>query len=293
MNKEEKKKLIILACIVGVIVCFLIGIFVQMLVSRPTEKVDGDVKFFGLMNGEDPNKEVPETRSHRETDYQSRPEITDSMERQIPATIDKYLGNGDFSSLDSYLREITENYRDQEDFLISIEDLEIMRYDIALTLGMNSTTATSLMQSYRNPKLLAAAMVYKPISCKYRSVRHGDSLMLPPPEDGTTQITEVELNDSEKESWLQTMNQNSELVVYTDVKVYSCSLYGCEFRFVVGYRLNSNTWSAYKIYSDDERTKGVFHTAIEMQKLQESDFISEETMDTALIYSDLSEEEDP
>ena len=292
MNKQEKKRLIIISCIIGIVVCFLIGIFVQLLVSRPPEKIDGDVKFFGLMNGEDSNKEIPITKADREIEYQSRSEITESMEKQIPVTIDKYLSCGDFSSLDTYLRDIIENYRDQEGLSLSIEDLEVMRYDIALTTGMNSTTATSLMQSYRNPKMLAAAMVYKPISCKYKSVRHGDSLMLPPPENGSTQITEVELTDREKESWLLTLNQNSEMVVYTDVKVYSCNLYGCEFRFVVGYRLNSDTWSAYKIYSDDKRTEGVFHTALEMQKLQEEEYITEETMDTALVYSDLSEDKD-
>ena len=158
-----------------------------------------------------------------------------------------------------------------------------------MTINMNPASSESLMQSYRNPKMLAAAMVYEPISCKYKSLKHGDSLMLPAQRDSSILLSEIELNGEEKDIWLQRLNQSNEDVIYTDVKVYSCELYGCEFRFVIGYRLNTATWGAYLIYSDDERTKGIFQTALEMQRFEGEGLVSEETMDTALIYLNLDE----
>jgi len=308
MNKEETKKFMIVLCAVGVTVCVLIGVFAQSIVKNRDESVDTEVKYFGLMNGEDTNIEVPITKAEREKEYQLRPELSDDIAIQLSAMIDKYLGIGDFDSLDKYLRGIIEKYRDVEDSPVSIEELETMRADIALTVNMNSTSSVSLMQSYRDPRMrrlyvsidflkqahseMHIFLTYKftPISCKYKSVKHGDSLMLPPPSDGNIQMEEIELSGEEKDLWIQTLNQTSELVIYTDVKIYKCKLYGCELRFVIGYRLNSDTWGAYKIYSEDERTEGVFQTALEMQRLEGEGLVSEETMDTEFVYGDLSEE---
>ena len=283
MSKKEQRKNVALFCIVGVIVCFLIGLFVQSIVGKPKD-VKAETKYFGLMNNEITNPEGSVTDSEQETQSISVNDIS-----RIPDMIDKYLGAGDLASLDKYLRGIIEQHKDSDDLLVSIDELEMMRADIAMTINMNSASSESLMQSYRNPKMLAAAMVYEPISCKYKSLKHGDSLMLPAQRDSSILLSEIELNGEEKDIWLQRLNQSNEDVIYTDVKVYSCELYGCEFRFVIGYRLNTATWGAYLIYSDDERTKGIFQTALEMQRFEGEGLVSEETMDTALIYLNLDE----
>ena len=66
MSKKEQRKTVALFFIVGVIVCFLIGLFVQSIVGKPKD-VKAETKYFGLMNNETTNPEGSVTDSERET----------------------------------------------------------------------------------------------------------------------------------------------------------------------------------------------------------------------------------
>lgn len=247
--------------------------------DRQPESDEGNTKVLGLLNA-DTEKE-PETKPTQKT------LLTDAVWKQAEGMITRYLSAGDFDGLNSYLQNIIAGYEEEDGGKHLLKAASI-RDDLAKISSLDANTA-ALMQTFRNPELLAAALVYAPISCKYTAVQDLDSFMVPPPDtEGQINIQEISLTDTERQTWFQRINQNPDHV-YADVKIYSVQNYGAEFHLVLAYVISTDTWYPYLIDSADERVPKVFQTALQLKTAKDQGFISEETMDTGLIYENLDE----
>lgn len=247
--------------------------------DRQPESDEGNTKVLGLLNAD--------TEKEPETEPAPKSILTDAAWKQAEGMITRYMSVGDFDGLDLYLKNMIAGY-EEADGGKHLSKAASIRDDLAKISSLDANTA-ALMQTFRNPELLAAALVYAPISCKYTAVQDLDSFMVPPPDtEGQINIQEISLTDTERQTWFQRINQNPDHV-YADVKIYSVQNYGAEFHLVLAYVISTDTWYPYLIDSADERVPKVFQTALQLKTAKDQGFISEETMDTGLIYENLDE----
>lgn len=286
---STKKKFFIWCLVAGFLCCLLIGFFVQSLVTNSQEKDPNDhLRFFGLLSDEVVGQLPVILKSDVEMEYEGRPEFTLSIADQVPVMVDRYLSAGDFESLEKYLRGLEDTYQNAKNIPLTTEEIHNMRADLTLFENMNAYNAPVTMKGFHSSKFLAASMIYAPLSCKYQTMHNSDSLMIPPPKDGTqTNLKEKELTQEELSSWLVTMN-TSKSVPYVGVKIYTCKLYGADVELVTGLNMDTGVWQPYLIRSDDERTEKVFQTARKVQKMVDDGFITEENMDTIFYYDDIN-----
>ena len=276
---KKSKYILISLTAIALTASLLAACFVRIGFHQQPESDEGNTRVLGLLNA-DTEKE-PETKPTQKT------LLTDAAWQQAERMITRYLSAGDFDGLDSYLKDMTAEYREPESGRY-LSKAASLRDDLAKISSLEAGTA-ALMKTFRNPELLAAALVYAPISCKYTAVQDLDSFMVPPPDAaGQIEIQEISLTDTERQAWFSRINQNPDHA-YADVKVYSVQNYGAEFHLVLAYTISTDTWEPYLIDSADERVPKVFQTALQLKTAKDQGFISEETMDTGLIYENLDE----
>ena len=154
---------------------------------------------------------------------------------------------------------------------------------------MNSDNGPSMFQSFRNPEILVSAIIYSPISCKYKSFKNGDSLMLPEADLGLQMYaTERIIFDETRDEVLEKMNMNSEYT-FDGVKVFTYSQYGVTFEIILAHNLITDTWAVYDVQSPDDISYFVFNTALVYQNLVLNGQISEDTLDNGIFYTSVKD----
>ena len=177
---KYQKKIIIIFILFLIVFCSLIGVYAYLLSSEKNNKEDDDTtKILGLLNNVVDNKFPVVMYSDILEDIESRDEMSDYIKNNYKEDISRYLAYGDFDGLDNYLSNIQSTYKDASDGSLTLDDIDDMRADISMINLMNSDNGPSMFQSFRNPEILVSAIIYSPISCKYKSFKNGDSLMLP------------------------------------------------------------------------------------------------------------------
>ena len=276
---KKSKYILISLTAIALTASLLAACFVRIGFHQQPESDEGNTKVLGLLNAD--------TEKEPETEPAPKSILTDAAWKQAEGMITRYLSAGDFDGLDSYLQNMIAGYEESDSGKHLLKAVSL-REDLAKISSLDANTA-ALMRTFRNPELLAAALVYAPISCKYTAVQDLDSFMVPPPDtEGQINIQEISLTDTERQAWFQRINQNPDHT-YADVKMYSVQNYGAEFHLVLAYVISTDTWEPYLIDSVDERVPKVFQTALQLQSAKDQGLISEQTMDTGLIYENLNE----
>lgn len=276
---KKSKYILISLTAIALTASLLAACFVRIGFHQQPESDEGNTKVLGLLNAD--------TEKEPETEPAPKSILTDAAWKQAEGMITRYMSVGDFDGLDLYLKNMIAGY-EEADGGKHLSKAASMRDDLAKISSLEANSA-ALMKTFRNPELLAAALVYAPVSCKYTAVQDLDSFMVPPPDSaGQTEIHEKSLTDAERQAWFQRINQNQDNT-YADVKVYSVQNYGAEFHLVLAYVIATDTWEPYLIDSADERVPKVFQTALQLQSAKDQGLISEQTMDTGLIYENLNE----
>ena len=276
---SKSKYILISLTAIALTASLLAACFVRIGFHQQPESDEGNTKVLGLLNAD--------TEKEPETEPAPKSILTDAAWKQAEGMITRYMSVGDFDGLDLYLKNMIAGYEEADGGKHLLKAVSL-REDLATISSLDANTA-ALMRTFRNPELLAAALVYAPISCKYTAVQDLDSFMVPPPDtEGQINIQEISLTDTERQAWFQRINQNPDHT-YADVKMYSVQNYGAEFHLVLAYVISTDTWEPYLIDSVDERVPKVFQTALQLQSAKDQGLISEQTMDTGLIYENLNE----
>lgn len=293
MDSKLKKKFAALFLLLAFLICLLIGLLVQVLFAPKdsTQTSEADTKLFGLLNDEVVEQFPVITEEDMKEEIASRPPISQTLENQINSTVVRYLEDGTFDTLDQYLSDIENSYRGSDDLNgITLEDIQYMRADLSMIQDMTPMSSQTMMQSFHNPDFLIAAMVYEPISNKYKAMLHLDSLVIQPPEGSLPiMFTEQSVSDDVVSEILDGMNNLKNQQLYDKIKVYTCTLYGADFQYIIGHNVFQNTWSAYLVQCDDPRAYTGFHTCLAYQNMIKEGYIEEEMLDRSFFAVNISD----
>ena len=284
------KKIIIIFILFLIIFCSLIGVYVYSLSSGQNNKESDDTtKILGLLNNVTDNKFPVVMYSDILEDIESRDEMSDYIKNNYKEDVARYLAYGDFNGLDAYLSNIQSTYKDASDGSLTLDDIDDMRADISMINLMNSDNGPSMFQSFRNPEILVSAIIYSPISCKYKAFKNGDSLMLPAADLGLQMYaTERIIFDETKDEVLEKMNMNTEYT-FDGVKVFTYSQYDVMFEIILAHNLITDTWAVYDVQSPDDIAYLVFNTALVYQNLVLNGQMSEDTLDNGIFYTNFKD----
>lgn len=185
MGREKKLILAVVAAALALILILaaLLSIQLQNQAPNATEAPP----FFGLLNVGSVDEPTSLTVEMREAEYQDRLPLTSDIVGNLDAKVMRFLSAGDFTELDDWLGRLEGTYRDVE--VESGQDLSYMslihnfRSDIAIIQSFSRLTnrddAAALLMKFQTPEVLAAAVIYAPLSIKVDSIICQDSLILP------------------------------------------------------------------------------------------------------------------
>ena len=183
---REKRRIVITAVVALLIVLVLSVVLSMQLWSESTGGVEAK-SLFGLLNVTANNAPVAITAKNREEEYQSRLPLTNDIVGNFESRVLRFLSSGNFAELDDWLLRLETTY--QEAGEESGQDLSYMsliqniRSDIAIIQSFSRLSdksgAAILLTKFQMPEVLAAALIYTPLSIKLDSIINQDSLILP------------------------------------------------------------------------------------------------------------------
>ena len=183
---REKRRIVITAVVALLIVLVLSVVLSMQLWSESTGGVEAK-SLFGLLNVTANNAPVAITAKNREEEYQSRLPLTNDIVGNFESRVLRFLSSGNFAELDDWLLRLETTY--QEAGEESGQDLSYMsliqniRSDIAIIQSFSRLSdksgAAILLTKFQMPEVLAAAIIYTPLSIKLDSIINQDSLILP------------------------------------------------------------------------------------------------------------------
>lgn len=130
------------------------------------------------------------TADNLREEYESRPEMPEETPAMLESSMMKYLSNGDFSGLDSFLAEQMSLYKDVEGDEGQDRDdwqsrFELLRADVAKTNNLTKDMRPDVTLSmYTSPEILAGTVAWAPVSVKLEAFEDWSSLILPRPGQG-------------------------------------------------------------------------------------------------------------
>lgn len=177
--KDKKVALIAALCL-----CAFVGL-AYWLTRALFEPPDGEKA--GILNPESGIVAPAITEDDRVDAYHKRPVFPPASELKLDERALTYLSTSDFDGLDAWLQQLSNTYRDgteeeSDDSQIRYSSLiERYRADAALMEAILSGDAGyEPVARFQTPDVLAAAIVYAPISAKYSAFINQDALILPP-----------------------------------------------------------------------------------------------------------------
>jgi hypothetical protein len=185
----------------------------------------------------------------REVIEENKMSLPDEMQETVQSLIDRSLSSGDFSDLDSVLREWRDVYKDSEDqsddegLLIDSYRADIANYWV-LTDWDNPALDAWL---FYNPDALAAATAFAPISAKYLAFLDMDSSALSP-ADSAINLRKSDKSNEELGQMLDKINSlRTDAGHFPMMAVYNMTLFGSDYEFIAVADNDYMKWRPYSI----------------------------------------------
>lgn len=232
-EKKEKRALLFIFITAG---ATLIACFVTFFILLHQYSGNDSEKFGGLMKPPYADQLPVISERQRQEEYESRDEIPEETTMTAAHNIQKLLSCGQFSELDHYLQTIENTYRRNEgdegvDWITFVNDY---RADIAAFQSLTPENGEYLLQNFKNPDVLAAAIAYSTVETKYKALISWDSVIFPPVEPidaATMNLREAKADPSELAKVLKTINQGKAAEnQYLTCCAYDMKLYGVQCR---------------------------------------------------------------
>ncbi len=205
MGREKRLVLAIATAALTLVLTLSAFLSAQLKPSAPDGTWTG---LFGLLNIAVSDEPAAITLEKRDTEYRNRQPLTNDIISNFEFKVMCFLSAGDFTGLDDWLSHMEGTYRDVE--VKSGQDLSYMsliqnyRSDIAIIQSFNGLSdrndAAELLMKFQTPEVLAAAILYSPLSMKLDAIIHQDSLILPAVNERAAHLTglkEVDLGPDE------------------------------------------------------------------------------------------------
>ncbi|WP_289026661.1 hypothetical protein [uncultured Flavonifractor sp.] len=200
------------------------------------EQDDG---FFGLRNPGHLADLDPTTAEDLQDEFEARPPVTEADEDSFGRSIAGYLSRGDFAGLDGYLREQEATYRGPADSAAETMDdwsvkFPMLRSDVQNAMNLIAKKVEDPAQHFRtfsDPAVLAAALVWSPLTMKVDAFLDYSALILPPPDAGTDTGMEEHVYERPQDVLAGVSEMTG--AQYLDVKAYDMTVTGHLVRVVV------------------------------------------------------------
>lgn len=243
---EFRRNIIIIAAISGVLVVALSILLILFAYregfssANDSMASEPDTGVLGLQN---PNKLTDietTTAEDMQEEYESRPPVTENDVANFERTITDYLSRGDFESLDSYLRDQSEIYKGPEGAEAEyVEDwgtkFPMLRSDTQNAINLVNKAVEPSASRYTifgSPDILAAAIVWSPITMKIDAFLDYSALILPPPTKGdNTDMVEYDYGDRAAEKMAEIAEATGETL--TGIAAYDMTVSGYRIRVVL------------------------------------------------------------
>lgn len=141
----------------------------------------------GILNYNSSLETPPITDNDRIDAYYERPVFPPASELKLEERTLTYLSFDDLDGLDAWLQQLGDTYRDgseaeSDDCQIRYSSLiDRYRADISLLNAvLRGDAGYESVTHFQTPDVLAAAVIYAPISAKFSAFVNQDSIMLPP-----------------------------------------------------------------------------------------------------------------
>lgn len=243
-----KKKIIMLVSIAGALVLTLSVLIVLFLFrGSRMDVIDGggidsseqDTGIWGLQNPGKLTDIETTTAEDLQEEFESRPGITEDDVVAFEQAIPKYLSYGDFEGLDNYLREQEATYKGPEGAEAEyVEDwsgkFPAMRSDAQNALNFIKKSvepSASRYQVFSSPDILAAAVVWSPITMKIDAFLDYSALILPPPSQGANIKMQEYVYEKPHEKLAEILEMTGSQ--FLDVRAYDMTLEEHSIRVIV------------------------------------------------------------
>ena len=259
---REKRRIVITAVVALLIVLALSVVLSMQLWSESTGGVEAK-SLFGLLNVTANNAPVAITAKNREEEYQSRLPLTNDIVGNFESRVLRFLSSGNFAELDDWLLRLETTY--QEAGEESGQDLSYMsliqniRSDIAIIQSFSRLSdksgAAILLTKFQTPEVLAAAIIYTPLSIKLDSIINQDSLILPAvyaQDAHLTCLKRIELRPEEYIPRIEDINRHRTLGnEVIGLVLFEFQAYGDKYRLEIVAQ-KDYTYAPYRMFRVEE-----------------------------------------
>lgn len=259
---REKRRIVITAVVALLIVLVLSVVLSMQLWSESTGGVEAK-SLFGLLNVTANNAPVAITAKNREEEYQSRLPLTNDIVGNFESRVLRFLSSGNFAELDDWLLRLETTY--QEAGEESGQDLSYMsliqniRSDIAIIQSFSRLSdksgAAILLTKFQTPEVLAAAIIYTPLSIKLDSIINQDSLILPAvyaQDAHLTCLKRIELRPEEYIPRIEDINRHRTLGnEVIGLVLFEFQAYGDKYRLEIVAQ-KDYTYAPYRMFRVEE-----------------------------------------
>lgn len=259
---REKRRIVITAVVALLTVLVLSVVLSMQLWSESTGGVEAK-SLFGLLNVTANNAPVAITAKNREEEYQSRLPLTNDIVGNFESRVLRFLSSGNFAELDDWLLRLETTY--QEAGEESGQDLSYMsliqniRSDIAIIQSFSRLSdksgAAILLTKFQMPEVLAAAIIYTPLSIKLDSIINQDSLILPAvyaQDAHLTCLKRIELRPEEYIPRIEDINRHRTLGnEVIGLVLFEFQAYGDKYRLEIVAQ-KDYTYAPYRMFRVEE-----------------------------------------
>jgi len=257
MGREKKLILVIAATALTLVLTLSAFLSAQLKSGAPGEAGTG---LFGLLNIAVSDKPTTISQEKRNTEYRNRLPLTNDIIGNFESKVMRFLSAGNFTDLDDWLSHLEGTYRDVEaksgQDLSYVSLIQNYRSDIAIIQSFNRLSdrsdAAALLMKFQTPEVLAAAVLYAPLSMKLDSIIHQDSLILPAINERDAHLTdlkEVDLGPDEYMPRVEEINQRrASGYKVIGVTLFEFEVCGKKYRMEIVAQ-DDYTYAPYRIFS--------------------------------------------
>ena len=219
----------------------------------------------GILNQKGSIEAPAITEDDRVNAYHERPAFPPASELKLEERVLTYLSFSDFDGLDAWLQHLSNTYRDgteeeSDDSQIRYSSLiERYRADVALMEAiLRGDAGYEPANRFQTPDVLAAAIVYAPISAKYSAFVNQDALVLPPVDSAHAGDTELEQMKLSVQRQLELIGEYSARMSdarYDEVYEYAFRAHGLPLVLHIVHT-RENLYLPYSLQISDAETTG-------------------------------------
>ena len=242
--KNKKVVLYIIGAVAMVMALAGIAFFAGQL-RKPTITPQSEV---GIRNPD--NIFAPEEKDQDvlEREENEKDEVSEDKLTEVDRAITRYLGEGRFHELDTYLMDIENKYRYTTDptLVYQVDRIHLIRQDISRLSGITMENNKDMYKNFMSPEVLAAALVYEPVSEKYLANMNLAGVVIPGLEEGVNSfLTKVETT-AEDEKILRDISSNH-TDEYISTEHYRATVLGRTVDIILIQNGTTGLWRCYTV----------------------------------------------